>query len=264
MQLEKNLTIDVVIPAHKKDLLTLNHCIAGIRRNIANVRRIIVVSKEKYTDKAEWFDESLYPFSYQEISDLVGGINVGWNYQQLLKLYAVLVIPNISENVLIIDSDTVFYRKVKFFSDEGLPLYNLCKDKDLDQSEFHKISFKHIMKTLPEIAQNLPKEFEGVSGIAHHMLFQKNIILDLFSMVEKADGSGDQFYKVFLKNREKKSGISEYNLYFYFLVSHYPQNYKIRILKYKNTAKINTWKERLRRKYDYCSYHSYMRTEAKK
>lgn len=60
-----------------------------------------------------------------------------------------------------------------------------------------------------------------------------------------------KFYKSFSKKREKKSGVSEYNLYFYFLVSHYPQNYKIRILKYKNTAKINAWKERLRSKYDF-------------
>ena len=59
--------IDVVIPAHKKDLATLEYAIDGIRKNIADVRRIIVVSKEKYTDKAEWFDEALYPFLTQKL-----------------------------------------------------------------------------------------------------------------------------------------------------------------------------------------------------
>jgi hypothetical protein len=256
-----NQIIDVVIPAHQKDLATLNHCIAGVRRNVANVRRIIVVSKERYSDKAEWFDESLYPFSYQEISELVSGQNVGWNYQQLLKLYAGLVIPNISENVLIVDSDTVFYRKVEFFSESGVALYNLSKDKGLDESNFQQTTFRHIAKILPEILQKFPQEFKNISGVCHHMLFQRNIIEDLFKRVESVDVNGDNFYKIFLKNSENSGGVSEYNLYFYFLISCRKQDYKIRILKYKNTVKFNPLKERLRRKYDYCSYHSYMRKD---
>lgn len=255
--------IDVIIPAHKKDIHTLNHCIEGIRRNIDSIRRIIVISKEKFTDKAEWFDEALYPFSYQEISDLVFGSNVGWNFQQLLKLYSPLVIPNISENVLVVDADTIFYRKVKFFED-GVPLYNLSKDKNLESSNFHQTTFRHIQKILPEISEIFPKNFENISGICHHMLFQKNIIEELFARVEKHDASGDPFYKIFLKNRENSFGVAEYNLYFYFLISCYPKNYKIRILKYKNTSAFNPLIERLRRKYHYCSYHSYMRKKNKK
>jgi hypothetical protein len=260
---DKKFIIDVVIPAHKKDADTLEYCIKGIRKNIDGVRRIIVVSKEKLTEKAEWFDESLYPFSYQEISDLVGGSNVGWNFQQLLKLYSPLVIPNISENVLVIDADTVFYRKVKFF-ENGLPLYNLAKDKDLETSNFQQVTFNHITKILPEISEKFPPKFKNISGICHHMLFQKNIIKDLFAKIEKYDGTGDSFYKIFLKNRENSFGVAEYNLYFYFLISCYPQNYKIRILKYKNTAKFRPWIECLRRKYHYCSYHSYMRPQNQK
>ncbi len=254
--------IDVVIPAHKKDLDTLIHCIDGIRKNVAAVRRIIVISKEKYTDKAEWFDESLFPFSYQEIASIVGG-DVGWHLQQLLKLYSPLVVPNISENVLVVDADTVFLRKVEFFSDAGLPLYNLSKDLNLESSDFHQITFKHIVKILPEIGEKLPQEFKNISGICHHMLFQKHVIEELFAKVESQDGTGDPFYKVFLKNRQRSFGVAEYNLYFYFLVSLHPQDYKIRILRYKNTADFNLWKYRWRSKYDYCSFHSYMRENQK-
>jgi len=250
--------IDVVIPAHKKDLATLEYAIDGIRKNIAEVRRIIVVSKEKYTDKAEWFDEAKYPFSYAEISDLVGGENVGWNLQQLLKLYAVLVIPDISQNVLVVDADTVFYRKVKFFED-GLPLYNLSKDKGLEKDNFYQTSLDHIKKLLPEIAEKFPKKFENVSGICHHMLFQKHIIEDLFSKVEAHAEGSEPFYKIFLKSGKHSMSVAEYNLYFYFLISCHPGEYKIRILNYKNTAKFQPLWERLRRKYDYCSYHSYLR-----
>lgn len=260
----KQPVIDVVIPAHEKDLETLNHCIRGIRQNGASVRRIIVVSKEKYTDKAEWFDESLYPFSFQDISDILDGNDVGWHFQQLLKLYAPLVIPNISENVLILDADTVFLRKVKFFSEDGLPLYNLAKDKNLDSSPFHQVTFKHINKILPDISKSFPEKFENVSGICHHMIFQKHMIEDLMKKVKSHDSTQDPFYKVFLKNREQSYGVAEYNLYFYFLVSLYKENYKIRLLKYKNTSDFNVWKYRFRRKYDYCSFHSYMRGGDKK
>jgi hypothetical protein len=95
-QLQSKNFIDVVIPAHIKDKEILDHCILGIKKNVKNLRRVIVVSKEKYTDKAEWFDEKLYPFSFAEISEILNHQNVGWNYQQLLKLYSVLIIPNIS------------------------------------------------------------------------------------------------------------------------------------------------------------------------
>ena len=257
----KKPVIDVVIPAHKKDLETLNHCIKGIRKNGASIRRIIVISKEKYTEEAEWFDESLFPFSYQEISDILSGNDVGWHFQQLLKLYSPLVIPNISENVLVLDADTVFLRKVKFFSKEGLPLYNLSKDKNLENSPFHQITLKHIKKILPDISKKLPKEFENISGICHHMLLQKHMIKELFVRVESYDKNGDSFYKVFLKNREQSYAVAEYNLYFYFLISLHPQSYKIRILNYKNTSDFNPWKYRWRLKYHYCSFHSYMRNE---
>jgi hypothetical protein len=82
-------------------------------------------------------------------------------------------------------------------------------------------------------------------------------------MVESNDGNKDSFYKIFLKNRENSFGVAEYNLYFYFLISLHPNDYKIRILKYKNTSKFNPLIERLRRKYHYCSYHSYMRKDSK-
>ncbi len=251
--------IDVVIPAHEKDLDTLDYCIEGIRKNIADVRRIIVISKAKYTDKAEWFDESLFPFSFSEVGDLVKGIGIGWHFQQLLKLYSPIVIPNISENVLIVDSDTVFFRKVKFFSQDGLPLYNLSKDQNLDRSTFHQNALKHIGVVFPEIISKLPENFRNISGICHHMLFQRHLIEQLFAEVEKIDGSGDPFYKIFLKTSHTSYGIAEYNLYFYFLVSLHPSEYKIRILNYKNTADFSLWKYRLRRKYHYCSFHSYMR-----
>ena len=49
--------IDVIIPCTDKDLETLDLCIQGIRKNGPNIRRVIIISDQKLTEKAEWFDE---------------------------------------------------------------------------------------------------------------------------------------------------------------------------------------------------------------
>ena len=93
-------SIDIVIPTHKKDLQILEYCIEAAKKKIVGAGRIIVISKERYSENAEWFDEALFPFSIELVQSYVGS-TCGWYFQQLLKFYAPLVIPNISENVLL-------------------------------------------------------------------------------------------------------------------------------------------------------------------
>ena len=250
---------DIVIPAHEKDLPILEFSIDAARKKIAGVRRIIVISKERYTNKAEWFDEALFPFSFSFVQSQVGGV-VGWYFQQLLKFYATSTIPNISENILILDSDTVFFRRVRMFDRQDRALYNISKDKNIEHRDFDQRVASHIRKLLPEIAvENLPKEFQAVSGISHHMVFNHKILQDLFQRVEKHDGSGDPFYKIFLKHADCSHSAAEYQTYFNFILVFYRDKMAIRKLNYKNTADSNVAKYRFRFKYHYCSFHSYLR-----
>ena len=73
------------------------------------------------------------------------------------------------------------------------------------------------------------------SGITHHMIFQREIMLDLFNKVEEYHG--EEFWKVFLTlvDIEQKSGASEYEIYFNFIQTYYPNKIKVRKLKWKNT-----------------------------
>ena len=64
--------VDVVIVSHPKDKGTIDNCIGGIRKNGQNVRRVIVVSSERLTENAEWFDETNYPFSKDDIRMQIG------------------------------------------------------------------------------------------------------------------------------------------------------------------------------------------------
>ena len=122
-----NEPIDVVIPSVEKDLETLDLCIEGIKQHGKSIRNIYVVSDKPLMRKAIWFDEKKYPFSKYAIAFeifqdekkarayLKDPINrTGWILQQLLKLYAPFIIPGISSNILLLDSDTIFLKPVSF------------------------------------------------------------------------------------------------------------------------------------------------------
>jgi hypothetical protein len=227
--------IDVVIPACAKDTRTLDYAIEGIRKNIVGVRRIIVVSDKPYTDKAEWFDEKNYPFSTADLIDTIKTTilqgqpykgRTGWLLQQLLKLYALFVIPNVSDNVLVIDSDTIFLNKVNFFDTEGNALYNVG-------TEYYKPYFIHAAKLIPP--HGIKKVFSEYSGICHHMLFQKKAMQDLFTEIQSIYHM--PLWQALLVNIDPafllKSCMSEYEIYFnYIFGRHYPV--KIRMLRWKN------------------------------
>jgi len=255
--------IDVVIPCHAKDSRTLELAIEGIRKYGIDVRRIITVSAAPLTSKAEWFDEARYPFSKQDMLDILFGDDqvqkdayagspdnrLGWIYQQLLKLYAPFVIPGISNNVLILDSDTIFLKSVSFFDDAGNALFN-------PGVEYFLPYFEHMARLLP----GLKRVYTQHSGISHHMLFQLSILEDFFKDIREVHGT--EPWQALMKCIDRRhlygSGISEYELYFNYV---FARNYKakIRKLKYRDMA-FNKRDIAASKKagFNYVSCHAYM------
>ena len=87
---------DIVIPTTNKDLKTLEQCINQCKTHL-KFRRIIIISKEKYTDSAEWFNEKYYQFNIEDLKEYLGDHHrLGWYLQQLLKLYTFFTISNIN------------------------------------------------------------------------------------------------------------------------------------------------------------------------
>lgn len=185
--------IDVVIPCIEKDKRTLELCISGIKTYGSNIRRVIVVSPTKLTDNAEWFDEARYPFTKKDIlkylfkDEAVVYKRCGWLYQQLLKLYTIFVIPDISSNVLILDADTIFINPVHFY-DENTGGALFCPNSFIP-GKSSTLFYDHAKRLVPGLIQ-----YEATfSGVAHHMLFQYPIMKELFDDVEA------RFKKVFWK-----------------------------------------------------------------
>ena len=235
----------------------------GIKQQGAKVRRIIIVSKKRLTEEAEWFDERRYPFNKKDIINIIygskkkaledrSGVNrIGWVLQQLLKLYAPLVIPNISSNVLVLDADTIFLNPVTFLNASHGALF--CTG-----TEWHTPYFDHGAKLIPGFKRLYPH----YSGIVHHMLLQRSIIEDFWKTVESTHQM--KGWKAFCRciPREGLNGspCSEYELYFNYALSHTDQ-VEIRPLKWENLSRLSQLKNYPALGYHYASVHNWGRQE---
>ena len=241
---ETNL-FDIVIPVGPNDKSVIEKQIKYTQKNIIGYRNIYLISYDQSLtiDGCITINENIFPFNIETVAKYHGKLDRnGWYLQQLLKLYAGKIIPNILEKYLVIDSDT-FFLKPTTFVENNKCLYNYG-------TEYHKPYFHHMEK----LDKDLTKIDKNKSGICHHMIFEKKYIDELISKIEK--NHNELFYNVFLKTvtDKNRSGASEYEIYFNYMLKYNPDKIQIRKLSWKNTNKLET-----NSNYDYISYHHYLR-----
>jgi len=258
-----NDPIDVVIPCIPRDLDILEYCIQGIKENCVNLRRVIVVSKERLSENAEWFPESEFPFSYDDVYiELTKGRNkvhegmykrTGWYLQQLIKLYSIKVIPDISTNVLILDADIVFNKRTTFLNTQNGAKFAYSYQN-------HKPYHSHASKLYPSY-----KRIKNKSGICHHMLMQKSVIDNLFDDVESLHKIS--FWKAFCRCIDDSglsfAGASEYELYFNYALINSDQ-FTVRNLRYKPLFNIKRLPVYKKSNLDIIGFQYYNRKHRKK
>ena len=258
----KNDPIDVVIPCHPKDAILLNRCIWGIRTYGKNIRRIIVISSVQITEQAEWFPEDAFPFTKDDLLKAIFNYDqnscdayasnknnrIGWMFQQLLKLYAPFVIPDISSNVLVLDADAVFFKPTAFLNSEGGAYLTAA-------TEYFACYFEHAQRLIPNF-----RRVAKVSGIAHHMLFQRAILEDLFQTIETAHRMPVWQAMCVCVDKELLylSPFSEYEIYFNFCLARTNQ-VKVRQLLWGNVTSIKAINNKQKQGYDYAACHSHKR-----
>lgn len=241
-----DILFDIVIPIGPNDNKVIGKMIEYTKKNIIGYRNIYLVSYDP-TIKFEnciTINENIFPFNKNTISNYLGtNDRLGWYLQQLIKLYSGFIIKNILNNYLVIDADTYFLKFTTFFKNK-LPLYNIS-------TEYHIPYFDHMIKLHPSLNKQTSN-----SGICHHMMFQTNIVAELFKLVENYHK--ELFYISFLKCINTKdilgSGASEYEIYFNYLHIYCKNKYIIRPLKWENNGQLME-----NSKLDYLSCHWYMR-----
>ena len=239
---------DIVVPVGPNDISTIARQIEYTKKNVIDYRNIYLISYDNnlQVDGCITIREDIFPFNRDTIIKHHGNNDRNnWYLQQLFKLYVGYFIPDIMDTYLVIDSDTFFLKPTSFIKD------NKCLYCYSDQ--YHKPYFSHMKK----LHESLEKIDENKSGICHHMIFEKKYIDQLFQLVENKHN--DLFYNVFLKLVDKddilKSGASEYEIYFNYMLKHHHDKIAVRYLfwkdqiEIKNVAEIN--------ELDYISAHWY-------
>jgi len=238
---------DIVIPVGPNDINIINQQIEYTKTNIIGYRNIYLISFDKtlVINGCITVPETIFPFSLTTVSQIHGkNQRNGWYLQQLLKLYAGIVIPNILEKYLVIDSDTFFLKPTTFIENNKC-LYNYG-------SEYHLPYFEHMSRLDNKLIKQIPDK----SGICHHMIFETKFILEIIKKIEQ--NHKDRFYNIFLKSVSQKdilySGASEYEIYFNYMLVNHPSEIEIRSLNWINSSSLITNSD-----YDYISIHWYRR-----
>lgn len=238
---------DIVIPIGPNDEKLIDLHLQLSKINIIGYRNIYLICYDPTikVDGCITINENIFPFTIKTVEQIHGKLpRNGWYLQQLLKLYAGIVIDSILDKYLVIDADTLFLKPTKFIENDKC-LYNYGR-------EFHLPYFIHMRK----LNNNFTRIYEDKSGICHHMIFETKYVKEIINIIEQEHN--DLFYNVFLNNVTDKtgSGASEYEIYFNYIMKYHQNDIIIRPLNWENT---NTLHNINNSNLDYVSYHWYMR-----
>jgi hypothetical protein len=253
--------IDVVIPADPKDFPLLRHCVRGVLRHIDPLRNVFVVSSEPFRAndaRVKWIREpdsgpdglpSLEEIELDWVSRSPNATpRAGWIYQQLLKLGAGTYIDELSPRFLVVDADVIFLRFVSFDDDEGRIPYSRA-------SEYHHAYFDAYRRLTGE--QPTSRE----SFTAHHMLYDQELLTELFTSIEALHG--EPWYRAYVHAADpaEASAINEQDTFGLWLLGNHPEVLRYRQLAWRNVSVIPSalGRAHLGLDYDFVAVHAYMR-----
>ena len=241
---------DVVLPVGPNELPIINHVVNLIKTNVKGFNNIYLITPDETLsiDGCVTIDENIFPFTKKEITEILGeSCRIAWVYQQLLKLYAVNIIPDCLDNILILDSDVFILKELNFMENDK-PIFTVGCEHTI---EYHE----HSKKLHP----SLVRVDQKYSGVSHHMLFTRKYLKELFDLIEKYNNK--LFFNVFLEsidNRDKNNfRCSEYEIYFNFMCLYHHDSIIIRELVWDNVPYLAN---DIVNKYDYVSIPKWLGT----
>ncbi len=240
---------DLFVTVGEYDFDIVEHTINFNKNKLEGLDNIFIFNEnENFNLKyATDIEKSFFPFTKELIIEKTGLVErSGWIYGQMCNLYYSYLQQN-KKYTLTIDSDVFFNKKINFF-DGDIPIFTTS-------DEFHQPYFEHMKRLHPELVRSNRK-----SGISHHMLFDKDVLTEIFSKVENFHNK--PFYEVFLDeiDNNEKSCCAEYEIYFHYVMNKYPEMYKLRDIKWGNFYNLSI-KNFI--KYDMVSLPHYLKTRPK-
>lgn len=203
--------INLFTPIGPKDYINAQEFINNKLATVSNLKKIyylaeidlnlincVYVDPEKFTSIRDVLDKSnVKPERY------------GWYYQQLCTLFFLSLIDTEERFTLMCASDIFFNNEINFF-DESLPIITLGR------SPYHA-EFMFIFCRLFNLDHSSIFHNQKYSAISHHSVFEKNVVMQLLN--EFGNTLEEQIqYIVNSINFKVKSGLSEYELYFNYML----------------------------------------------
>ena len=195
--------IDVLIPAHPKDLDVLRFAVAAVRRGTRNpIRRIVLVVPDLEVESITAIFgqtchvlpesrvlESLLPW----IREHVPSDWRGWVLQQAIKL---LWVRGNDVPTLVLDSDTVLLKPRTWVAADGRQLLCLSVER-------HSEYVRHAARCWP-----LSRAVQASSYVTHHQLMRPDVLVQMFP-----DGALSLRQWIAAADFSQPSALSEYHCY---------------------------------------------------
>ena len=228
-----SIEFDIVTCIGPNEYALCDEFIQNFKKYITSDRRIFIIAapdlltfcSSETQQLFEFIDEGLFPFSKQTIHDMLAlKHRAGWYFQHLFKLYSVYTIKNLLDNFVIIDSDVLFHKPMKFYQGDNQIMFNVS-------TEHHIPYFNHMGRLVPNLYKRVP-----LSGICHMMPMKKHIVLDLINYVEAHHKA--QFWVRFIELADpwEESGASEYEILFNYTLKNFPRECVINKLEWLNES----------------------------
>lgn len=255
------MLFDIVIPLGPNEVMNIHNQIEYTKKNVKGYRNIYIITNTSKNsnlklDDCIIIDESIFPFKMADIASYFYSYNGknnrnGWYLQQLIKLYSGFIIENILDNYLVIDADVFFFKPIEFIKSSKFIFTT--------SNEYHVPYFEHMKRLHPSF-----NKISNKSGIAHHMIYNKNYVREMFDLVENFHNS--PFWKIFIESVKEHfkysiehadSGASEYEIYFNYMLQYHKD---IVIIRELNWANVNyNFNLSTKTDYDYASLCSWMK-----
>lgn len=230
------MSFDIVILLGPNERNNISKQIECTKKNVIGYRNIYIITNNY--DNLEIpgckiIDENIFPFKMTDVAGVFNRYNGkknrnGWYLQQILKLYASLVIDELLDNYLVIDADVFFLKPTEFLIDN--------KYAFTTSNENHPPYFDHMVK----LHESFIKQ-TTFSGISHHMIFNRQIIKEIIDLVETTHNR--PFWIMFIESVDEhkkydinydEAGASEYELYFNYMLLNHKDKMIIRQLNWSN------------------------------
>lgn len=207
--------MDAIIPCHPKDYEMLETCIDHIRKNAPHVNTIYVITPHNMNTNIpniKFVNESAFPFTRQdvlnEIKDPGGEEILHWYLQQLLKIYAKDVIPDLSDTFLVFDADCILLKPIEI--SENVMYYT---PNENGENKYHR----HIKRLFPSIDIDVTK-----SGVVDFQVWKKSVWNEIIQQTLDFHANENKpFWKILLHEVTEQQGCSEYEVYYQYYTNTY-------------------------------------------